>query len=188
MRKDDIASRRYAKALFHVAKTLDRVEGFLEEFRELSKIMLENRELKEFLEHPSITNSEKKDAIHEIFKGKVDQEIIQLIYLLLEHNRLEKIRAIYYDYKYLVYKDKHMKIAYVTTAVKMKDEEVDMLKSKLSQKYNCGIEVQNKVDPSVIGGVHLRVGDRIIDGTIKGALDDMKEGLLMGGEKSEHQA
>ncbi len=182
MRKDDIASRRYARALFQVAKSLNRTEGFLEEFRELSKIMLENRELRDFLDYPNITNSEKKNVIQEIFKGRVDQEIIQLIYILLEHNRLERIRAIYYDYKYLVYKDKHMKIAYATTAVKMKDEEMDMLKNKLSQKYNCDIEVQNIVDPGVIGGVYLRVGDRIIDGTIKGKFDDIKERLLKGGD------
>lgn len=182
MRKDDIASRRYARALFQVAKSLNRTEGFLEEFRELSKIMLENRELRDFLDHPNITNSEKKNVIQEIFKGRVDQEIIQLIYILLEHNRLERIRAIYYDYKYLVYKDKHMKIAYATTAVKMKDEEMDILKNKLSQKYNCDIEVQNIVDPVVIGGVYLRVGDRIIDGTIKGKFDDIKERLLKGGD------
>lgn len=182
MRKDDIASRRYARALFQVAKSLNRTEGFLEEFRELSKIMLENRELRDFLDYPNITNSEKKNVIQEIFKGRVDQEIIQLIYILLEHNRLERIRAIYYDYKYLVYKDKHMKIAYATTAVKMKAEEMDMLKNKLSQKYNCDIEVQNIVDPGVIGGVYLRVGDRIIDGTIKGKFDDIKERLLKGGD------
>lgn len=182
MRKDDIASRRYARALFQVAKSLNRTEGFLEEFRELSKIMLENRELRDFLDYPNITNSEKKNVIQEIFKGRVDQEIIQLIYILLEHNRLERIRAIYYDYKYLVYKDKHMKIAYATTAVKMKDEEMDMLKNKLSQKYNCDIEIQNIVDPGVIGGVYLRVGDRIIDGTIKGKFDDIKERLLKGGD------
>jgi F-type H+-transporting ATPase subunit delta len=182
MRKDDIASRRYAGALFQVSESLNRSDEVLDEFRELSKIILENTELREFLEHPNITNKEKKDVIQEIFKDKVDQEIIQLVYILLEHDRLERIRYVYYDYKYLVYKNKHMKIAYVTTAIKMNGEETDMLKAKLSKKYNCSIEVQNIVDPGVIGGVYLRVGDRIIDGTIKGRFNDIKERLLDGGD------
>jgi F-type H+-transporting ATPase subunit delta len=71
-----------------------------------------------------------------------------------------------------------MKIAYATTAVKMTNEEIKTIGQKLSDKYNKEIEVQNIIDPEVIGGVYLRLGDRVIDGTIRGKLKDMKKMLL----------
>lgn len=178
MLREDITSRRYAMALFEVAKSLKRVDSFLNEFRELKRISAEDKKLYEFLHHPSISSVEKKRVIKDIFKEKVHPELIQLIYLLLEHNKIDMIRGVYYDYKYLVYKEKHKKIAYVTTAVEMNREETEALKKKLSKSLSCNIEVQNIINPDVLGGVYLRIGDRIIDGSIRGLLEDMKKNLL----------
>ncbi|TDT62391.1 F0F1 ATP synthase subunit delta [Fonticella tunisiensis] len=178
MQKYEVASRRYGHALFDVAKANDKIDLFLDELRNVSNILINNDELKLFLEHPSITNDEKKRVLQNIFKGKVDDEIIKLMFLLIDHDRINEIRTVYYDYKYLVYKEKGIKIAYVTTAVKMNDEEMSLLKTRLREKYSCDIEVQNIVDPEVIGGVFLKIGDRIIDGTIRGNLENMRKSLL----------
>lgn len=173
-----IAAKRYGSALFEVAKAKNRVKEFLEEFRSISNIILENKELKTFLHHPNITAEDKKKVIKEVFEKEVDIEILNLLYILIDHNRMDEIRVVYYDFKYLVYKYWKIKIAYVTTAVAMTDEEIETIRTKLSNKYNCTIEVQNIVDPSVIGGVHLKVGDNVIDDTIVGRLQKMKQDLF----------
>lgn len=178
MLKLEAATRRYGYALFEIAKSEGKVDIFLQELGEVSNILGSSVELKEFLRHPSITNGDKKKVIKQIFKDKVDIEITRLVTTLLEHDRVEQIRRVYYDYKYLVYKERGMKIAYVTTAVKMTEKEVEGIKKKLSNKYKKGIEVQNIVDPEVIGGVYLKLGDKVIDGTIRGKLQDMKKTLL----------
>lgn len=182
MRRDDVATRRYGRALFQVAKSLDKIEEFLEEFREVSTILAGNIELRNLLLHPGITTREKKTVMEKIFKEKIDIELLNLIYILLENNRINQIRYVYYDYKYLVYKEKHMKIAYVTTAVEMTGEELEELRKRLSKKYNCDIEVQAMVDSEIIGGVYLRLGDRVLDGTIEGKLKDMRRMLMEKGD------
>lgn len=174
----EAATRRYGHALFEIARSENKVDIFLQELGEVSNILNNSAELKEFLRHPNIPFGDKKKVIKQVFKDKIDPEITRLVSILLEHDRVEQIRTVYYDYKYLVYKERGMKIAYATTAVKMTNEEIETIRKKLSYKYNKEIEVQNIVDPDVIGGVYLRLGDRVIDGTIRGKLKDMKKMLL----------
>lgn len=182
----EAATRRYGYALFEIAKSENKVDIFLKELGDVSNILGTNVEVREFLAHPSIPYGDKKKVIKEILRGKVDQEITRLVTTLLEHDRMEQLRTVYYDYKYLVYKERGMKIAYATTAVKMTDEEVNFIRKKLSEKYKKEIEVQNILDPDVIGGVYLRLGDRVIDGTIRGKLQDMKRMLLAKAGEDKH--
>lgn len=174
----EVATRRYGQALFEIGKSENKVDIFLKELGDISSIINGSIELKEFLKHPSIPYGDKKRVLMEIFKDRVDPEITRLVTTLLQHDRIEQIRTVYYDYKYLVYKERGIKIAYATTAVKMTEEEIEIIRKRLSDKYKKEIEVQNIVDPNVIGGVYLRLGDRVIDGTIRGKLQDMKKMLL----------
>lgn len=178
MLKLEAATRRYGHALFEIAKSEGKEDIFLQELGEVSNILNNNLELREFLIHPSIPYGDKKKVIKQIFKDRVDPEITRLVTTLLEHDRVEQIRRVYYDYKYLVYKERGMKIAYATTAVEMTEKEIEEIKKRLSNKYKKEIEVQNIVDPEVIGGVYLRLGGKVIDGTIRGKLQDMKKMLL----------
>lgn len=173
-----IAAKRYGSALFEVAKIKNRVKEFLEEFRSVSNIILENKELRTFLHHPNITPEDKKKVVKEVFQKEVDIEILNLLYILIEHDRIDEIRVVYYDFKYLVYEYWKIRIAYVTTAVEMTNDEIEEIRQKLSRKYDCKIEVQNIVKPEIIGGVHLKVGDEVIDDTIVGRLEKMRRELL----------
>lgn len=178
MLKLEAATRRYGHALFEIAESEGKVDIFLKELGEVSNILNNSSELRGFLRHPNIPYGDKKRVIKEIFKDKIDSEIIRLVTTLLEHDRVEQIRTVYYDYKYLVYKERGIKIAYATTAIKMTVEEIEAIREKLGDRYNKEIEIQNIVDPEVIGGVYLRLGDKVIDGTIRGKLQDMKKMLL----------
>lgn len=178
MQKHEVASRRYGHALFEVAKAENKIDLFLDELRDVSNILISNEEFSQFLNHPNITDEEKKRVVENVFKGKIDDEIIELIYLLIDHDRTQEIRVVYYDYKYLVYKERGMKIAYVTTAVEMTEDEIELLRSKLSKKYECEVEIQNIVNKDIIGGVYLKIGDKVVDSTVRGRLEAMKKTLL----------
>jgi F-type H+-transporting ATPase subunit delta len=101
-----------------------------------------------------------------------------LIFLIIDHARIKDVKLIYEDYKTLVYDYKGIKSAYVTTAVKMTDEEIQILRDKLSKKYNSKIEIENIIDESIIGGVYLKVEDDVIDGTVKGTLENMRKEIV----------
>lgn len=178
MQKHEVATRRYGHALFDVAKTLDKIDIYLDDLRDVSNIITGNEELNLFLNHPNITAEEKKKVVENIFKEKIDDEIIKLVFLLIEHDRIGEIRVVYYDYKYLVYKERGLKIAYVTTAVEMSAQEIEALKKNLCLRYSCDVEVQNIVDRNIIGGVYLKIGDRVIDGSVRGKLEEMRRNLL----------
>ncbi|EYE89882.1 hypothetical protein Q428_00625 [Fervidicella metallireducens AeB] len=174
----EVASRRYGNALFEIAIEKNKLELFLEELKDVRNILTSHEELRSLLHHPNIPFEQKKKVIFKIFKGKIEDEIVNLLIILIENNRISDIELVYYDYKYLVYKYKRKKIAYVTTAVEMTAEEVEALRQRLSDKYQSEIEVQNIVDPEIIGGVHLKIGDHIIDSTIKGQLTQIRKRFL----------
>jgi F-type H+-transporting ATPase subunit delta len=179
----DNAARRYSVALFETGKEQSKTDSFLEQIKYIAMTLSEYKELMEILTHPNIETKEKKSVIQEIFKDKAEEEIIKLILLLIDHGRIKEIKLVYEEYKSLVYRFKGIKIAHVTTAVSMTGEEISALKDKLSKKYNSKIEIENFIDTSVIGGVYLKVEDEVVDGTVKGSLEQMRKEIMKHGSE-----
>jgi F-type H+-transporting ATPase subunit delta len=179
----EIAARRYSVALFEAGKEQNRIDAYLEQIKGVSEALLEHKDFMKLLTHPNIDKKEKKNIIQETFKDRVEEEVIKLLFLLIDHERINEIKHVYEDYKLLVYEYKGIKVAYVTTAVKMTDEEMIALREKLDKKYNVHTIIENTVDPSVIGGVYLRIGDEVIDGTIRGSLEKMRKDILKQGSE-----
>ncbi|KMT22781.1 F0F1 ATP synthase subunit delta [Clostridium cylindrosporum] len=179
----EIAAKRYAHALFGAGVDKNNLDLFLEHIESVSSVYKDNKDLSTFLNHPTISIEEKTSLIENVFKGRVDEEILNLIVLLLEHGRINEISLVSENFRRLVDDHKGIKTAYATTAVKMTTEEIENLESKLSAKYNLKIKVENFIDESVIGGVYLKIDDEVFDGTIKGSLEKIqKEVMKQGGE------
>lgn len=175
---DQNGAKRYSAALFEAAKECKKVEEFLKQMEELNAIFVQNPEFMQILHHPNLQLTDKKGMIDKAFKGRMDDEIIRLLYVLLDHDKIDEFIKVNLHYRDMVYKYRGIKIAYVTTAVKMDNEEIEDLKIKLSNKYECKIEVQNIIDPGIIGGVYLKIGDEITDDTVRGNFQKMRK-LLM---------
>lgn len=179
----EIAAKRYANALFEAGVEENKLDLFLEQLETISSVYKNNEDLSMFLNHPTITVEEKIKVIENIFKKNIDEDIMKLIDLLVENNRINEVVLVFENFKRLVQEHKGIKIAYATTAVKMSKEEVKSLESKLSAKYNLKVIVENSIDESIIGGVYLKIDDEVIDGTIKGSLENIqKEVMKQGGE------
>lgn len=179
----EIAAKRYANALFQAGIQENKLDLFLEQLGDVSSAYKSSEELSMFLNHPTITIEEKTSVIENVFKENLDEEIIKLIILLIEHGRSDETTLVFENFKRLVQEHKGIKIAYATTAVKMTEDEIKDLEVKLSAKYDLKVIVENSVDKSIIGGVYLKVDDEVIDGTIKGSLENIqKEVMKQGGE------
>lgn len=174
----NIASQRYSSALFELGKKQNKIELFLNQLKDISWILSHNAELFEFINHPDIGIHEKNKVLKNVFGDRVEDELVELMFLLNEHGRLNEINSVYDSYEKLVLKYKGIKVAHVTTAVKMTDDEIEALKNKLSMKYNSKIIIKNKLDKEIIGGVYIRIEDEVIDGTIRGRLDMIKKHLM----------
>jgi F-type H+-transporting ATPase subunit delta len=175
---DQNGAKRYSAALFEAARSCGRVEEFLKQMDELNAVLVQNPQFMQILRHPNLQLDEKKKMVNKAFKGRIDNEILSLIYILLDHDKIQEFFKVNLHYRDMVYKYKGIKIAYVTTAVKMNDDEIDDIRMRLSKKYACTIEVRNMVDPGVIGGVCLKVEDEITDGTVRGNFEKMRKTLM----------
>lgn len=173
----ETAALRYSHALFESGKEVNKIDSFLSEMKDVAKTFEDHKELVEFFNHPNVKNEEKRNVLNEIFGG-MEKEVLSLIMLLIDHGRIHEIGIVYKDLRETVYEHKGIKIASAITAVPMEPDELELLREKLSQKYDSKFEVENSVDSEVLGGVYLKIGDEVIDGSVRGQLERMKKELF----------
>ncbi|AFS77282.1 F-ATPase, F1 complex, subunit delta AtpH [Gottschalkia acidurici 9a] len=112
-----------------------------------------------------------------MFKEKVSGEILNLCYIAIDKRREKYLGIISKEYKELSNKQQGIVEAIATTAITMSEEEIAQLQEKLSKQLNKKVVLTNTIDSSIVGGVLVKVGDKIIDGSIKGKLDDIYRSL-----------
>lgn len=167
--------KRYALALYKVAEEKGKVEEYLNDLREIVSLMKEDVEFQEVIKHPEISTSRKKKIFINIFKGKIDEDLLSFLLILIEKDRIlfteEKLK----EMEKIHLERNNTLLVEVKTVVPLKDSERDNLRIKLCNMYDKKIIFDEKLDKSIIGGVYIRVGDDIIDGTIKNKLQEMKK-------------
>ena len=170
--------KRYALALYEIAEEKGKVDEFLNDLRSICDLIDNDKNFKEVIRHPQISTKKKKETFINIFKGKIDEELLSFLILLIEKDRISYIREKLNEMEKIHLERINTLKAVVITAVPMLDSEKEALKQKLEDKYNKNIIMTTQVDKSILGGVFVRVGNDVIDGTIKSKLDEMKEIML----------
>jgi F-type H+-transporting ATPase subunit delta len=176
MRDRGVASR-YASALLVTAKAENVMADVADSYAAVAQIMRENPALPSFLEGPQVAEDEKKQLISNLFGDKVEPVLVRFFHLLVDKNRIEFLVDIAEVFADLVESEQGIAHAMVTTAVPLADDLEQDLVTKLAALTKAKIIVEKNVDPSVIGGVSVTVGDKIIDGTVRTQLDQMREHL-----------
>lgn len=170
--------RRYALALYEIAESKDKVDEYLEDLREICDIIDSNPELQEVIRHPQISTHKKKKIFVNIFKGRIDSELLSFLLILIEKDRIGYLREKLNEMEKIDLERKNTLKGIIKTAVPLLDNEFDKLKEIFEQKYDKSIIFEKEVDKNVLGGVYVRVGNDVIDGTVKSKVDEMKELLL----------
>ncbi|MEW9094452.1 MAG: F0F1 ATP synthase subunit delta [Clostridiaceae bacterium] len=166
--------RRYALALYEVAEKKGKIEEFIKDYREIVDVIYNNEELLQLIKHPQISTSKKKKIFIKIFKGKIDEELLSFLLILIEKGRILYLKEKEKELE-KIYLEKHnMLRAHIKTVIPLENEEREELKEKLQSKYNKKVILKEEIDKSIIGGVYIRIGDDVIDGTIKSKLKEMK--------------
>ena len=177
---DQIAGKRYALALFNASESAG--EGLTEQIQnELSFISIlweKNAELRTFLEAPQISGEEKDKLLQTTFKGKISELLLQFLLFLLSKGRLENIFGINTQYDRLLKEKEGLVEAQVITASPLDEGLYASLKSKMEKKTGKKVSLIFKLDPEIIGGIRVIVGNQIIDHSIRTELDKLREDLL----------
>jgi len=175
--RDRKVAARYAEALLRTAKPAGALAGCAESYAGVMEIMAANRELVVFLDSPQVREQEKKEVLQKVFGSRLEPVLLDFFNLLLDRNRIELLRDIGEVFAELVEADGGLVRARVVTAIALPADLETKLRDKLAQVTGKNVVLEKKVDPAVLGGVCVTLGDRIIDGTVRTNLDRLRKKL-----------
>ena len=174
-----LVSTTYGEALFELAVEEGREEEFLSEVAQLKSLLDENPDFGKLMNHPKILKEEKLKVLEEVFGGRISKELLGFLHLVVSKDRYGDIDAILDFFISEVKKLKGIGIAYVTTAAdlneaKKKEIEAKLLATTSFQK----MEMHYQVDEDLIGGMVIRIGDRVVDSSVRTKLVELQRELL----------
>lgn len=170
--------KRYAAALFAAASKVGVIDQVESDLGLVSLTVESSPQLTEALVSPVVPPETKRQIIDELFTDKVHEITLSYLKLLVDKRREEAIGETEPEYVLLANQARGLVEAEATTAVPLDEAQQKQLTAKLSEVTGKRIELKCSVDPTVIGGVLVRIGDTVIDGSVKGQLEALREQLL----------
>lgn len=174
-----LISKTYGEAIFELAVSEDKVDTFLEEIQMIQQALLENPQFADIMNHPKIMKEEKLQVVQDVFSGKVSDELTGFISLIVTKGRYDNIDEILQYFVDQVKTLKGIGVAYVTSAVELKAEQQKAIEEKLIQTTAFKqMEMHFSVETDLIGGLIIRIGDRVVDSSIKTKLSGLERQLM----------
>lgn len=170
--------RRYATALFNSAQSAGAIDLVESDLGLISYTFESNPQLKDAMVSPLIPCSKKKEIVTSIFQGKIQDVTLYYLYLLIDNRREGIITETEAEYIRIANEARGIMAAEVTAAIELTPEEIINLRAKLSVMTGKQVDVVVSIDPSIIGGLVVRIGDTVIDGSITGQLAKIKNDFL----------
>ena len=173
-----LVSKTYGDALFELALEENKIDSLLDEVKAVLVALSENQDLSKLMNHPKISKDEKVVLIEDIFKGRVSMELTGLMRMLVEKGHYHEIDNVLEYFQGRVKEHKNIGTAYVTSAVELSDVQKDAVVRRLLEttKY-VEFEMHYSVDAALIGGMVIRIGDRVVDSSIQTKLLDLAREL-----------
>lgn len=175
--RDRNVAVRYAQALLNVTVERGNVDGVSESFGGMLAALAGFPGLRVFLQSPQVPTQEKKALLRKVLTDQVEPVLLDFMELLLDKDRMIHIADIQEEFQTLVERHNGLQRATVVTAVTLPADLEEQLVARLETHAACRIILDKKVDPSVIGGVCVTLGDKILDGTLRTGLDDLRTTL-----------
>jgi F-type H+-transporting ATPase subunit delta len=175
-----VVAKRYADALFQLASEKSNLNDLLEELRVVKQVFGQNKELLAFLAHPRVTNEKKRHFLDEVFAG-VSNDVLNTLKILVERHRVGMTTDVVDAFEALVNDASGVAQGKVFSVRKLSDAEKADLELSFAKRLNKSVvKLENVVDPSLVGGVKIRMGNTIYDGTISGKLRRIEQNIKLG--------
>lgn len=173
-----LVSKTYGDALFEVAVEANRLDEFYEEAQGVLAVLEENQDLTRLMMHPRIVKEEKLGMLEELFGGKIAGEILGLMRMVVEKDHFGEMKEIFAYFIEAVKDHKQIGTAYVTAALDLSDTQKAAIEKKLLETTDyVEFEMHYETDAALIGGMVIRIGDRVVDGSIRTKLDRLSRDL-----------
>lgn len=171
----DEVVRGYAEGLFKVALAEGDVDRVEDELYRLGKLLESNHELRQALADQNVDHSTRVKVLEDLLADKVSPHTLGMLTFIVAQDRARQLPQILEELSSIAAEARQAVLAEVRSAVPLDGDQRRQLQAALSQATGKKVELKVLIDPSVIGGIHARVGDTVIDGTVRRRLEQLKE-------------
>jgi F-type H+-transporting ATPase subunit delta len=173
------AARRYAEAAFQIAMRDGTVEAWRSEL-DLAGAVVEDPTVARVLANPAVALESRDAMVDSAIGPTVSRPVLNLVKLMLRRGRIDQLPRVSAEFRRLDNARLGIVPATATTAAPLSQDEVRALVRRLEQMTGARIELELQVEPSLLGGLVVRVGDRLIDGSVRGRLERLRNQLVSG--------
>lgn len=176
---ESLIALTYGEALFEAARELGKEAQILEEITCLAHIMETEESLQKFLGNPGLQEEEKKEFTEAVLRGKVSDEMVNFIFVLIDKGRTWHLPRIARQYQYLY--DQYLGVTEGTiySAQPITEEQMAEAEAAMSDLLQKQVTLKNEVEPQLIGGVKIQADGRLLDRSLKGELERMMASLKL---------
>ena len=171
-------SVRYAKALFLLSQEKNKVERVKADIQTLGKAFEQSVDLEQMLLSPVISNHQKAKVVSLIFEKIFDPSTLSFLQLVIRKNRESLLKDIIRNFLELCYRSQGITRVVFTSAVSIDPAFLDKIRGIIEKELRTRVEISSNVDETLIGGYVLRVGDKQLDASVSGRLDNLHRKLL----------
>lgn len=175
---NETLARRYAAAVFSLAGENGSTERVGKDLATLVKAIYEDPSTREFFNSPIVDRVEKENVLAKVFNGSVHEVALHTLLLLVRKRRETLLESLLTEYLKLEMQARGAEPLTVTTARDLPEQELRALVERVESLYKKKFDVTVRHDPSLIGGVRIAMGDRVIDGTVAGRLEELSRTLF----------
>ena len=176
--EDQATLTSYAQALLELSDARGVTDQVAGDLHEISKMIDENPMLGKYLADPSVSHVARNEKLERVFSGQTAEVLVSFLKLLNAKGRLSNIHGIAKAFRHLLDVRQGNEDVEVTVAQRLNDRELEDVRIEISKKIGKHAKITQKVDESIIGGLVLRIGDRLIDGSVKTQLESLKHRLI----------
>lgn len=169
---------RYAKILFSISDTSEKSESIEKILNILSILCNKSQNFKQFLLTKRISSNLKKEILLSVFKDLLNESQIDIVIYLIEGIDLRYIKLINERYKKLISDSRGNVNVEAVTAKGLSDVDIADIQEKINSKITGSVTILNTIDKNILGGIKLKVGNTLIDGSIKTKLDKLKQSMI----------
>jgi F-type H+-transporting ATPase subunit delta len=167
----------YARALFEMAQAEGVVSRVEEELFRLRELLKANPELFQFLKDPNIKPEGKRTALGDLFQGRVHPLVLSTLISLSDQDRAGRVLHVIEDFSTIAAAARQTITGEVTVVVTLDDATLGRMATELSRITGKNVKLLQKIDPAILGGAIITVGEQIIDGSLRRKLDQLKDKL-----------
>jgi F-type H+-transporting ATPase subunit delta len=173
------SARRYAEAAFEIAQADGTLDEWLRDLK-LAADAVGQPAVERLLANPAVAVAVRVQAADDALGKRIADKTLNLVRLLIRRRRIELLPQVARRYEELYERQKGIVRATITSAAPLDDAELQAIQSRLSQMTGGTLRTDVSVDPSLLGGVIVRIGDRMIDGSVRGRLERLRNRIAAG--------